>query len=67
MKSRNMQELIQLENTESLYTRLCNDCAYCLILDKNRECEWDMFEPICKDKSDLYTPIEFDCFNFLER
>jgi len=62
-----MQELTQLQNTEILYTRLCKDCAYCLMHQSKRECEWDMFDPVCADKSDLYTPIEFDCINFYKR
>jgi len=67
MKLRCMQELILLENIETLYTKLCRECVYCIILDGIRECEWDLFEPVCKIKSELYTPIEFDCINFIQR
>lgn len=62
-----MQEITQLQNIGTLSTDMCRDCVYCLVNNKNRECEWDMFEPVCKEKSDLYTSIEFDCINFSKR
>ncbi len=62
-----MQELIQLANTEAQFTKLCKKCIYCIMNKNKRECEWDMFDPACREKSELYTPIEFDCINFVER
>ena len=62
-----MQELTQLENSEALFTSLCRKCQYCIMADKKRECEWDMFEPALEAKSELYTPIEFDCIHFISR
>lgn len=62
-----MLELIQLENSKSLSTFLCRNCGYCIINDGDRECEWDKFKPTTLKKSDLYTPVEFDCIHYIER
>lgn len=62
-----MQEFIQLENCDPSNKFLCRDCEYCVILNGNRECEWDIFEPCNLKKSELYTPVEFDCNYFVKR
>lgn len=62
-----MLELIQLDNCKSMSTFLCRNCEYCVILDGNRECEWDMFVPSGIKKTELYTPIDFNCIHYIKR
>jgi len=62
-----MPKHIQYQNTNILVTSLCRNCAYCVTIQSNRECEWDIFEPVKLEKSMLYTPIKFDCVYFMEK
>ena len=62
-----MLELTQLDNCKSLSTFLCRNCGYCIIHNNNRECEWDMFNASNMKKSELYTPIDFNCIHYIER
>jgi hypothetical protein len=62
-----IQELIKLENCQSPKTSLCRNCEFCIVFDGIRECEYDRFNPVDVKKSMLYTPIEFDCLDYIKR
>lgn len=52
---------------EDFKTKLCKNCINFLELEKDSiECDYDMFDKTAKQKTELYTPIEFDCIHYEE-
>lgn len=62
-----MQELTQLNNTQTEECNFCRDCEYQVVLWGNSECEWDLFESTPEAKANLYTPVDYDCIHYSKR
>jgi hypothetical protein len=43
---------------------LCTECYFCCIDGAQIECEKGYFKPIAIKKATVYTPIDFDCWEY---